>query len=396
LATEARPDALHVLGQVAISDHRLDAAVRALEEARTLHRLERRRAELARDALALAGAHARREQLDEALRAVEECISESQAARDRAVEGLCHLAAARTLNLIGQFEEARRELDRAEPLLSTDGEQAQLWFERGNIAQEVSRGQDRPTHEAQAVADLERALGFATRARYTDLVLRIELNLAFSLAELGRTEEAERHLARATEIDLGRDYESERGQLAARIAYRRGSLTLASSLNARAYDKIEDLDDRFEVAVMQARISLALNELAAAELWARRGVDDVEQIRSRQAAVELRPWVLASRRAPYEVLFTVLVRAGRLEAAAAVLDRWQGRTLLEAMSRPAASPDLAAMASKVQSLGRWLPVASTAPLLAGGDRGVAEALRSIDLLALAVAEGEVWRVVARR
>jgi hypothetical protein len=150
--------------------------------------------------------------------------------------------------------------------------------------------------------------------------------------------------------------------------------------------------------VMQARIMLALNDLVEAQRWARRGIDEVERIRAAQVAIELRPWVLASRRAPYEILFVVLARMGRLDDAGLVLDQWQGRTLLDAMSRP--RPDstrgLAATASMLKGLDRWLPAASTAPLVSARDAGVAAALRSIDLLALAVAEGELWRVTARR
>jgi CHAT domain-containing protein len=79
------------------------------------------------------------------------------------------------------------------------------------------------------------------------------------------------------------------------------------------------------------------------------------------------------------------------------LDQWQGRTLLDAMSRP--RPDsahgLASTAARLQHLVKWLPAASNAPLVSGGGPQTVDVLRSIDLLALAVAEGEVWRVTAR-
>jgi hypothetical protein len=204
--------------------------------------------------------------------------------------------------------------------------------------------------------------------------------------------------ARAAALDRDGTFKLEIEQLAARIAYRNGNLGLAAALNERLYEKLQRGDSRFEITVMQARIMLALNDLVEAQKWARRGIDEVEEIRKAQAAVELRPWVLASRRAPYELLFVVLARMGRLEEAVRVLDRWQGRTLLDAMSRPKQdpTPDLAATASMIARLVRWLPAASTAPLVSGDGLAAAEALRSIDLLPLAVAEGEVWRVTARR
>jgi tetratricopeptide (TPR) repeat protein len=398
--TAARSDALQLLGKIAIPEGRLhEAAERLLDSAQQMHRAENRRSEVAKDALILAGLHGRRDRFTEALYSLDECIVEAQAASDRSVEGLCHLAAARALTLIGYFDEARRELARAEPLLSTDDELAALWLERGNVEQTTLRGRDHATHGDRAIAAFERALGLAARARRTDLVLAIELNLAFSFAELGWFDEADRHHASATALDRDGDYASELAQLAARIAYRRGHLALASAQNARLYETMPPGDDRFEICVIQARIAYAMNNLPAAEQWARRGIEEVERIRAQTSAIELRPWVLASRRAPYELLFTVLAHGNRHEEALLAFDQWQGRTLLDAMSRPVptASSTVSAAARVLRSLERWLPVAANAPLMsAGGSGATEEALRSIDLLALAVAEGDVWRMIARR
>jgi tetratricopeptide (TPR) repeat protein len=397
LATEARADALHLLGRLDLEAGRLDAAFGRWQEARQLHRAQGRHDGVARDALGLAGVHDRRSHLSEALYALDECIAEARAASDPATEGRGHLGAARTLTDVGQYDEARHELDRAQPLLASDVELAQLWSERGNVYQEESRGQERASHEEQALAAFQQAQRYAERARSTRLLIPIELNLAFSLAELRRTEEAERQLETVTTLDRNRDYTSELQQLQARIAYRRNNLALASSLNTRVYPSIKIADDRFEICVMQARIALAASDLAAAETWARRGIDEVEQIRIAEPTAELRPWMLATRRAPYELLFTVYARAGRLEDAVRTLDQWQGRSLLDAMSRPGtASPDLQDRARQLQRLEQWLPAAAAAAAPLISSDGNTAALRSIDLLALAVAEGDVWRVVSRR
>jgi len=53
-ATPARGDAQRVLGEIALAQRRLDAALAAFERARGLHRLDGQRAELARDDAAIA------------------------------------------------------------------------------------------------------------------------------------------------------------------------------------------------------------------------------------------------------------------------------------------------------------------------------------------------------
>src|SRR5262249_14695296 len=130
----------------------------------------------------------------------------------------------------------------------------------------------------------------------------------------------------------------------------------------------------------------------------KRGVDSTERVRREQVMSELRPWVLASRREPFELLFAAHARGGRIAEAAAVFDQWQGRMLLDQMARPSSepAPGLSATASLVQNLQQWLPGASMAPLMTGDPRAVSETLARLDVVALVVAEGEVWRLSAVR
>lgn len=400
LNTEARADALQILGKIAVAQNRLDDAVGALQEARKLHREENRHGEVAKDNLALAEIHNRQDQFAEALQSLEECITDARRASDAITEGYCRLAAGRVLIFVGYFEAADQELERAKPLLTLPREQAWLWYEQGNLHQEAVRRTDRRPQEEQAVNAFQRALAYAEQTGATELALTVHLNLAYSLAELGRTDEADRHLAEAGVLDLDKAYENQRTQMAARIAYRRGNAGLAYSVNERVYESIGEDDDKIIVSMMQARIALASNDLASAERWARRGVETAEKIRNAQTVAELRPWVLSTRREPFEVLFTVLARADQKDEALEVFDQWQGRTLLDTMARPRSdlTSGLSSTASKVRGLGLWLPSASRAPLLAYDGRDVIETLRKqkIDLVALAVAEGDVWRLTASR
>lgn len=406
LATSARSDAFYVLGKIAASDQKFDRAMDALSNARDLHLKEGRDAKVALDDQAMAELHTQAGRFADALRVLDECQEKAKAAQDSQMEGHCHLAAARVLTTVGYFAGATEALNRVKDLWPEDStakrDLAWLWFEQGNLAQDFDRGPGNPAQLNSAVAAFERALGYAKEAQLTTLILWIELNLVYSLAELGQTKpnrinEAEHHYKTATQLDLDREYESELMQLKARIEYRRGNLSLASSLNEQVFPKIPaGDDDRLEVCVMQARIAIQQNDLTGAERWARYAIADAEEIRAKQSVLELRPWVLASRRKPYELLFKVLVQKTRFEEAISVLDQWQGRTLLDAMSRPRLAPSLglADTAIKLQSMGQWLPLASAAPLATKEDRAVVTALRTSDLLALAVAEHDVWRVTA--
>ena len=396
LGTSVRGEALQVLGKIATTQNRIDDAIRQLQEARRLHRVQGNHIELARDDQALVRILEDQEQYAEALQTIDEGISEARAGKDERTEGYCHMLAARVLMNVGYFEASHQELDRAKEQLPGERELAQLYRVKGDLEQDVAHAPTQATHEKQAVAAFELSLEYAKRAQLTSVMASIHLNLAYSLAELGRTDEADRHVAEAGVLDRTGAYADQRKQLAARIAYHRKNYSLASSLNEQQYAVIKNDDELVDICVMQTRIALTTNDVAAAVLWAQRGVQLVEEVRAKQTLSELRPWVLASRREPYELLFIAYARAERIGDAIKVFDQWQGRTLLDRMARPQSDPQpaLSSTAARVQSLGRWLPVVSKAPLMVGDEQAALETLRTIDLLGLAVADRHLWRLTS--
>lgn len=396
LATPVQADALQILGRIAFRQGRLDEATEALERARTLHRAANRHAELARDDQTLAGVLTRRQQYAEALRKLDECIAESRIAGDEYIRGYCHVAAAQVLSRVGYFDAAQQEIDEARPLLLRPRERAWFLMEQGNLRQERFHRTAKASELPISVQEFKAARNEAARAQLTELSLSSELNLAYSLAETGNPEEAARHLDAAHNLDRNNSYASQRAQLAARIAFQRGDLQLASSLNDRLYDTVEDPDERLEIATMQARIALRTDNPVVAEQWARRGIADAEKIRAAQSVLELRAWVLSRRRAPYELLFTALARAGKLEAALAVFDQWHGGTLLDAVSRSSEPVALRGAATQLDRLGAWFPTVSAAPLMKADPAPQVVELHGADLLALVVAEKHLWLVIARR
>jgi tetratricopeptide (TPR) repeat protein len=397
-ATAARSDALQVLGKIDLSENRVADARRKLEAAHALHATEGRPDQLALDDQALAGIFRGQKQYAEALRALDACITEARAATDRLVEGYCHLSAGAVLDEIGYFEGASKELDLAEPLLVMSRDLAALDIARGGLDQRYVFGPLHQSRNAQAKIDFEHAIRHASAAALPLVTLQAELNLVYSLAELGHLDEAAAHLETARVLDLDDSGASDRALLEARIAYRRADFALATSINTRWYDKIADDDDRLRVCMMQAQIGLATGDLESTIQWATRGVQVVENMHGAQSALELLPWMLSMRRQPHELLFTALARARRFDDALAVFDQWQGRTLLDAMARArsAQPPSLRAAAMQTEMLHHLFPVLSNAPSMKPSDRATrVAALRRIDLVALLIANGELWRITAR-
>jgi len=395
LATPVRSDALYLLGLIARTEGNDEFAKTALEAARELHHSEKRPAQLARDDGVLAMVLTDRNEFAEALWLIDECITQAQLDGDASLQYYCHLAAAKILIHVGFRSAAQRELDTATPLAASDVAHSDLDYQRGSYAQEAEE-------HASAIAMFEKAL--KQRNRPQDIIwnLKTELNLAYSLAEQKQIDEAQRHLKNATLLDSDNKKEPARTWVAAQIAYRQQDLTRATSLTEKYFklvgpDDSVDPDDRIDVAILQTRIEFERNDLRSAERWAGRGVELAEGVRDAQSVLELRPWVLAKRRAPYELLFTALARSHQIEAAAMVFDKWQGRTVQDALARPRppASVNYRGIADQITRLGRWLRMASQAPFARSPDRdSVLRTMRGIDLLALIVANDDVWILTA--
>lgn len=395
LMTEVRSDALHLIGRIAIREDRFDDAKDALVRARDLHRAENRWSEAVADMLALGTALSEHNDFADALRMLDSCISDAHVAGELRLAGYCYLQASQTLSAVGLFKGAQQALDAANPFLKSDRDVAALEIERANRLQDEG-------HDAQAVRLFERALPIAVRAQRVRQVISIRLNLAYSKAEIGRVDDAADHLEQVAVLDRDNKFRAVRLHLEARTAYHRRNLPLAASLLEDAYRATQkgEEDELIQIASLRSRVSLDGGDLVTAERWARLGIEVVERVRKKQSALELRSWVLSSRREPYELLFAALARAGRAEEALLVFSQRYGRTLLEALSRrpeTEAPLSLEAAALKTEELSALLSSLSVAPLVAlENQKGVLDAVRSADLLALVVAEREVWRLTSTR
>jgi len=393
--TPQRSDALQMLGRIARDEGENDDAATAFQKARRLHRIERRWEGLAGDDGMLAMVQVDRDEFAEALRLVNDCIADARLAGSFTLQRYCHLAAAKTLTQIGYWPAAAHELDIAADLSTTDFERSGVMYLRGSYESEMH-------HPEAASSFFQNALRLRGRPQDIQWIRTTLLDLAYSYAEQDAIGDAQRYLADATLLDADHTKESERTWVAARIAYSQHDLAGAASLVEKYFQPpgpgdSSDRDDRIDVAVLGAQIELDRNNLERARYWAQRGIDQAELVRGAQPVLELRPWVLTKRRAPYELLFVALARSHQVEAAAMAFDQWQGRTVRDALARSKSPASLGYrdIADHITQLGQWLPVVSRAPLARKPDpEAVLRTMRDIDLLALIVAQGEVWRLTA--
>jgi tetratricopeptide (TPR) repeat protein len=396
IASTASGNALQTLGKIAIAQGRFDQAIQLLQTARTIHDGQADTGALAMDDQALYQVYYDQARYADALQATDNCLREARTARNRTLEGLCHTSAATVLSNAGYFESAQLELEHAEPLLTEHRHLDELESARGALLQRYELGPLHQNFHAEAVRAYEAAIEHAKLANRPARVLTNELNLIYSLAEIGKVDEAARHLELARRLDVDGKEADDCAMLEARIAYRRGNRALAFQINQRIYDQLtDDQNPKLNVAVMQARIALADGDLPTAETWANRGVEMTEH-RLAHAVLEMRPWVLSNRRQPYELLFTTLVREHKLEDAVVVLDQWHGRILLDALSGHAAQPStLHDAGMHTDDLRRMFPVWRAVPLMQAPDRDhLLAKLANVDVVALAVAEDEVWRITS--
>ena len=394
LSTEVRSDALQVLGQIARDARRNEEAAKWLEPARQLHLKQNRPGEVARDDAMLALALTDLGRFTEALTLLDEAIKQSERDGGTGLQRYCHLTAAKTLIRIGYWSEAEKELDIAQKFTHTGHEQVSLDYQRASLEQEKD-------HHAYASSLFKNALQPTTPPATSSWILKTQLNLAYSLAAKGFTGQAQDHLNEATLLDADGELQQVRLWVEALIAYRDGALPRASALIDKYLKLVTDDDSidasgQLDMATLQARIGLDSGDLAGAERAASRGVELAEKVRSAQP-LKLRAWALSKRRLPYELLFLARARLDHADDAAMAFDAWQGRTMLDALARsqPSGSLDYATMADQVEQLSQWMPVVpQTAVARIKAQAAVVQTMRNIDLLALIVADGQVWRLMA--
>lgn len=392
VSTSAESDAYQVLGKIYFRQRRWSEAHSHLGKARELHVKERRFGEVAADDFALSAIFRKEERFPDALRALDGCVDGARQSRDRTLEGECYLASATMLRELGLFTAGQLALDRAKPLLTEILSLARVALVQGQLAS------THRSHYKQAVVSFERAIFYATASSATEIRREAELDLGDALAELGDNEQATKHLELARQLDLAGEDRGRRTRIAARIAFRKHDLIRATSLNLTAYELLSDDLQRLQVCITQAEIGLESHNFIETIKWAKQAIALSDSTLAKSGLLESHSSMPALRQRAHELLFLALVRTNQFDSAVSTLDRWQSETLLEALARaePGPSSLLRDAAVRTESLHRLLPELAQNPTLSPIESSALAAnLRSVDLIALVIADMRIWRVEIR-
>jgi tetratricopeptide (TPR) repeat protein len=308
-----------------------------------------------------------------ALAAIDDAIAWARRSGDRRAEALSRLALADVLTIMGDTAAAHAELDAAEHDL---GPIDVPWFhlKRGMLDMALQRWH-------MAAVDFEKAIAGDSPP---SVVLAARLGLASVLVAMGRLAEAEHNLdiaaAMGGEQRMNQDY--HRG----RIAAARGHDTEAADRLERAYALAPSHEWAMAIALKRSHAASG----PPVEEWLRRAADRSEHARDAEPLVELRPWILASRRDPFDELFLHLARAGHDRDAIDVWRRSQARALWDVVAyRYGGTGGRGDQRARAD----W---ATAAAVPAAPRSSLAAQLRDHDVLAVIAAGDEIWRATFLR
>jgi hypothetical protein len=348
-------------------DH--DRAEPLLIEALTKHQAAGDHAETTRDARWLTGLQLRKRRLSDALATAETCLAEARAAGDRRLEGYARLAQAEVFAMRGEERSARRAFTDAGSLLGQwPREVAWLLLKHGIFVRDLG---DRAT----ASELLGQARATARESGITAVIEAASLNLAAIEAELGQVEAAQRQFDTLPERVRTTPAAS---YVAGLIAADRGDAGEADRLFRICAEDPPDDDYAWDVTFQRGKLA-ERSAPAIAEQRYRDAIEIVEAIRNRTPTLELRPWILTRRRAPYEALFALVAKQGRGRDALAIAEQLHARTWLDAVATTAGAQASLQLPSDVAAA----PLSSDALLAQLGDR---------EVLVYVNALGALWRI----
>jgi tetratricopeptide (TPR) repeat protein len=345
----------------------------------------------------LAGVHQRDGRLGDALDAAERAVRYADVAAGSAVDrrrsGRARLVLGKILAEVGDFDRAHITLMTAQHMLTgSAGDQSWASKELAMLAQAMDDA-------AGAATLFEQTLEQATKGNLPALVTSARLNLARLRCELGDLDAAERHM---THVDASARGTPSALLVEALIAAGRGHNDVAEQLLRDIATRAPTPDYAMDISVQRGRLAEAAADLAGAEEHYRAAMTIVEELRSNTDSLELRPWILASRRIPYRALLSLLIRQRRHLDALVVAEHLHARTWRDALvgrtiramlaSDPgqggAAAGGLRAHLNTALSLGRRLNADARDSLSADQ---LLPLLRGREILVFAELDTDIWR-----
>ncbi len=293
-------------------------------------------------------------------------LEEATKAKDGELQARSVEALYQVLYSVGDLAGAQQALDRASELgIAKDGD-ARVRFvnNRGNVLADQGR-------LALARRDLEDALAAGAGSSDQPLLRTIRLNLTDVYLTLGEADRAAHHLEEAWKhVEPDEPRPVSLLYYRARVDLARGRPAEAAETLATALSQDPAPDWAWDLEYQRGRAEEAGGDLTAAEAAYERSIEIVEEMRRSLAFDEFKAWLLDKKRQPFEALFLLQSRSGRIKEALGTAERAQARTLLDAFlhahssegSSPRApwSPDVAA--ARIGDLERLLPVMSESPV----------------------------------
>ncbi|MEZ4363549.1 MAG: CHAT domain-containing protein [Kofleriaceae bacterium] len=267
---------------------------------------------------------------DDALELANRAVSLASATSDVGRRGIALIVLAATNNVIGLAEQAREAFRRAEAeLVSRPAELAWAYFKHVVFLLEF-HSVDSALEALQFLDAAQRNFELAIRAgmvaKVAGLQDAIHFNRAAALSALGRDAEALELLAALPE---GQRDHAAYHRITAVAAARRGDIDAALAFLDQRLENGEDGDYAVSASVELARVFGQVGRVHDAERALHRAIEQVEHLRQ-QSSLELRPWILARRAAPYASLIELLLAQARAADALAVMESLQARAWLDA------------------------------------------------------------------
>ncbi len=383
--TEVRGLAQRTLGKIARAEGDAATAQRLFASSTEFFTQANDWPNAAKSILAWAKVTMEQQEYVDALEQLDRCAQLAKTAADKVVEAACHLGASRTLLELGNGPGAMQQLEKVRAL-KIASQDLQADFIEANYFQELGE------HE-QAAARIKELLTSNPQSP-----LELQLNLAYSLIRLGRLDEAAEHLKLARGLGAEGELPGNTASVESLLAWKRGDLARGKALAAQALAKFKDdeHDDKAVVSIDLTEMLLQEGSLPAAIEQGKASVDWLEKVRAKQQRPHFRSWITERFRKGYEVLFLAQARAGRAADALETLDRWQRQDFLDRLTPP--PPTTGDMPAVVADARRLLEVsASMRSRAAAEEYDLAQLRRQLageDLLALVVAQDEVWRLTS--
>lgn len=333
LGTEVDIDAAYLLGYIYGTTERTTEARQMLQHAFDGHRRSGDHAEASKDAEAMARTY--ESDFDQSLQWTEIAEEEASKTEDPLFSGRAKRALAENYDKLGKGDEAAKLFHEAADRLSdSPPELAHTYLKHGSFLQ-----------DRRSKGELQLALRYYEKAERATTGAKdrfaIRINRAKTLILLNRIEEAEAALESARAHINSAAQEDKWQLVAGHLAANRDQIDLAVSHFNRA--KSYEDDYTWEMQLALARAYQRAGHPAKQEAALQEAVAVIESLRTKAKNLELRPWIQANRREPYEELFLLLVAQGRHQQALEIADRldartWQDKVPAAARALPSSPP----------------------------------------------------------